>query len=254
MMKTMKVMLWVVLVMTMGCKSKEIAVLAGPEWELKGMTQGSEVIPVPAEAPTVSFTDSASVYGFAGCNRFFGQYTTEGKEAISLKLGGMTMMFCPEMPFEGQFTKALEKVTVYRVTPQELQLTDAEKTVTLVFAPKDTSKLIGVANDSHGCNAAAGFTWSEVQQRCVRLFESGVRMNSVTDTTATSSAFIVFSSDSSKVELFLPTKEVHSVLEKRTLPGDGFAWNVEDDDTMNVRKVDNKWVIEQRGNLLFSEN
>lgn len=67
---------------------------------------------------------------------------------------------------------------------------------------------IGGAKDDHGCLTAAGETWSELNQTCLRLFEQGVRLNPVQEKgSAVISAFVVFNADQSKIELFLPTEE-----------------------------------------------
>lgn len=244
-------MILAIVVLAMGCKTGEKAVLTGHEWQLSRISMGQDSLAVPTEAPTILFTDSAAVYGFAGCNRFFGSYTVAEKDQMTVQPGGMTMMMCPEGQFENEFMKALAGVTTYMLSADELKLTDAVGNVTMVFVPKDTTQLIGGEKDAHGCNAAAGFTWSEVRQDCIRLFEAGVRLNSATDSTATTSAFIVFSADSAKVEVFLPNEDIHPVLYRRVLPAGGYAWNIEDDDTKNVRMVDGKWVIEQRMQTLY---
>ena len=119
--------------------------------------------------------------------------------------------------------------------------------------PKTEEKVIGVANDAHGCNGAAGYTWSEARKDCIRLFESGVRMNPVNDPQATLSTFIVFSPDSTLAEVFIPNMENNPLLNRRELPKGGYAWNVEDDDTYNVRQVNGQWIIEQRGETLYTE-
>ena len=114
----------------------------------------------------------------------------------------------------------------------------------------------GADRDEHGCIASAGYQWSEVRQDCIRPFEEGVKLISVApvDSGAVYAAYMVFSADSSQVELFLPEKEEAEVLDRRALPGGGSAWNVEDDDTKNVRMVDGEWVVEQRGKTLYIED
>lgn len=246
----MKLAIFAVILMAVGCKSNDKMLLSAHEWQLKEMT-GAQM---PAEAPEILFTDSTAVYGSAGCNRFFGTYTADEKGTMTIKPGGSTMMFCPDMQFEDQYLKALATVASYKVSADKLELLNADGSLTLVYAIKDTTKVIGGDKDEHGCNASAGYTWSEVQQNCIRLFESGIRMNSVTDTTATSSAFIVFAPDSTKVEVFIADQDVHPILDRRNLPDGNFAWNVEDDDTMNVRMVDGNWIIEQRGNLIYQQS
>ena len=111
--------------------------------------------------------------------------------------------------------------------------------------------LIGGGMDKHGCMDSAGYVWSEVQQDCIRLFEKGIRAIAVNDTTQT--AFIVFSPDSTKVELFFSNGKPNEILERRSLPAGGYAWNVEDDDTKNVLFDKGGWTISQRGNLVYSQ-
>ena len=36
----------------------------------------------------------------------------------------------------------------------------------------ESAEMVGNDKDEHGCIASAGYTWSEVQQNCIRLFES----------------------------------------------------------------------------------
>lgn len=60
----------------------------------------------------------------------------------------------------------------------------------------DTVHVVGGDKDKHGCIASAGYTWSEVQKDCIRLWEKGVRMNAVDD--AEKVLFLVFSPDSTK--------------------------------------------------------
>ena len=50
-----------------------------------------------------------------------------------------------------------------------------------------------------------------------------------------------------------PGHDNHPVLDRRTLPAGGYVWNQEDDDTYNVRRLDGKWVIEQRGKVLYKQ-
>ena len=92
--------------------------------------------------------------------------------------------------------------------------------------------------------------WSEVQQDCIRVFEKGIRMKAVD---GSQSAFIVFSPDSTQVELFFSSGDKNEILDRRSLPSGGYAWNVEDDDTKNVRRINGKWTISQRGKTIYSQ-
>ena len=50
-----------------------------------------------------------------------------------------------------------------------------------VAGQADTVHVVGGDKDKHGCLASAGYTWSEAQKDCIRLWEKGVRMNAVDD-------------------------------------------------------------------------
>ena len=64
---------------------------------------------------------------------------------------------------------------------------------------------LGGDRDEHGCIGSAGYVWCEVQQDCIRLFEKGIRTEAVDGSTA--SAFIVFSPDSTRLELFFSDEQ-----------------------------------------------
>ena len=87
---------------------------------------------------------------------------------------------------------------------------------------------LGGDRDEHGCIGSAGYVWCEVQQDCIRLFEKGIRTEAVDGGT-------------------------NEILERRGLPSGGYAWNVEDDDTKNVRFIDGLWTISQRDKVIYRE-
>ena len=62
----------------------------------------------------------------------------------------------------------------------------------------------GSDRDEHGCIGSAGYQWSQVQKKCIRIFEAGTRLVSATDPNATLAAYLVFGKDSLQSELFLP--------------------------------------------------
>lgn len=116
---------------------------------------------------------------------------------------------------------------------------------------KNEDNMVGNDKDEYGCIASAGYIWSEVQKDCIRLWEKGVRMESVANKENT--AYIVFAPDSLQVELFFSGDQPNEILDRRSLPGGDYAWNVEDDDTKNVRLVDGLWTISQRGDLIYTQ-
>lgn len=110
---------------------------------------------------------------------------------------------------------------------------------------------LGGDRDKHGCIGSAGYVWCEVQKDCIRLFEKGIRTEAVNGNGE--SAFIVFSPDSARAELFFSNGQPNEILDRRSLPSGGYAWNVEDDDTKNVRLADGVWTISQRGQLIYTQ-
>ena len=79
---------------------------------------------------------------------------------------------------------------------------------------KNIPQAIGNDRDEHGCLASAGYTWSEVQKDCIRLFEKGIRVDAADGSER--SAFIVFSPDSILAELFFSDEQPKEILERRT--------------------------------------
>lgn len=85
-----------------------------------------------------------------------------------------------------------------------------------------------------------------------RFFNEGIRTEAVDGETG--SMYICFTEDSLRAELFTPSNGSKEVLEQRTLPSGEHVWNIEDDDTKNVRYADNCWSISRRGKLLFKQH
>ncbi len=88
-------------------------------------------------SPDISFNSSSgSAYGFAGCNRMFGQFNLS-QSTISFQAMATTMMACegPAMATESEFTSTLsEKSYRWELVGQTLNLYSGDKLV-LVFEP-----------------------------------------------------------------------------------------------------------------------
>lgn len=78
------------------------------------------------------------------------------------------------------------------------------------------NKSIGGSTDKHGCLTGAGQTWSEMKQDCIQIFNVGKRLNPVETKQGDMivSAFVVFNSDKSKAELFVPDVQQTIILNK----------------------------------------
>ena len=86
-----------------------------------------------------------------------------------------------------------------------------------VNTEENQEPLVGADRDEHGCITSAGFSWSELQQTCVQLWEAGVRLNpiEVKEDDSVISAFVLFNKDESKAEIILPNKEGSVILDKK---------------------------------------
>ena len=82
---------------------------------------------------------------------------------------------------------------------------------------EEQEELVGADRDEHGCITSAGFSWSELQQTCVQLWEAGVRLNpiEVKGDDSVISAFVLFNKDESKAEIVLPKKEGSVILDRK---------------------------------------
>ena len=83
---------------------------------------------------------------------------------------------------------------------------------------EEQEELVGADRDEHGCITSAGFSWSELQQTCVQLWEAGVRLNpvEVKEGDSVISAFVLFNKDESKAEIVLSKKEGSVILDKKS--------------------------------------
>ncbi len=83
---------------------------------------------------------------------------------------------------------------------------------------------VGGQKDEHGCLTAAGYTWSQVKNECIRIFEAGIRLNPQdTSIDQTTSAFIIFNKDQTIAELFLPGQKGSLLLERTGTEGN-YQW------------------------------
>ena len=83
--------------------------------------------------------------------------------------------------------------------------------------PQDSPMITGGDADEHGCRGSAGYTWSVVKNECIRIFESGIRLNAkAAKLDKTLSAFVVFKSetDDAQAEIFLPSQKKSVLLKK----------------------------------------
>ncbi len=246
------VMLFFAALLLGACNKKKLIdkqELVSQEWILSEFKSGDTLQQLPAENLVISFTDTNTVYGTAGCNRFMGRYELSAEKGFSIVSEGMTMMACPDLEFEGIYMQALSEARFASLNEGNLVIEGNEGKTVLTYHPYVEN--VGVATDEHDCNAAAGYMWSEVKKECIRIFETGIRMNSCLDKNATTSAFLVFSPDSLQVELFLPEDTIHPVLVYQSMQDGEYIWASENNDGYDVIKKNGTWTIRHQKNPLY---
>ncbi len=81
----------------------------------------------------------------------------------------------------------------------------------LVFAQK--APVVGGDKDIHGCKGSAGYTYSQLRNDCVRVFEQKIKLKEVnSDKGYTTSTAVIFSKNMSKAEIFIPDGSANSII------------------------------------------
>ena len=70
-----------------------------------------------------------------------------------------------------------------------------------------TPRRIGGLSDKYGCIPSAGMTYSQLQGECIQVFNQGLRLNPIQVNEAIISAFILFSKNGKRAEVFLPNNK-----------------------------------------------
>lgn len=77
--------------------------------------------------------------------------------------------------------------------------------------------IVGNDRDEHGCIGSAGYQWSILKNECIRVFESGIRLDPQdAGLDQTTSAFVIFVSEEEEkqVEVYLPGNQKSLLLNK----------------------------------------
>jgi len=109
------------------CKEEPKYKLTDGEWVMIAWQndEGEEMM-LTQNRPTLNFTDSARMNGFAGCNNFMGRYEVKEGE-IKIDLGGMTMKMCMDMEIENRVVTIMPTVTRFKIDGNQLILYAGDK-------------------------------------------------------------------------------------------------------------------------------
>lgn len=118
----------IIIAMLTGCAHKNIpdnnktanSSLTNTRWKLTAVGMPSTLPPLAKDV--FLQMDTGRIKGFAGCNNYFGAYSTH-QSSISFTDVGSTKMFCQEgMITENKLFQALNNTTHYRITGTKLEL------------------------------------------------------------------------------------------------------------------------------------
>ncbi|SIQ51633.1 hypothetical protein SAMN05880574_11520 [Chryseobacterium sp. RU37D] len=84
----------------------------------------------------------------------------------------------------------------------------------LAFAQK--TPVLGGDKDAHGCKGSAGYTYSQIKNDCVRVFEQKIQLNEVkSEKGYTTGTAVIFNKNMSKAEVFIPDGSAKSIILER---------------------------------------
>jgi hypothetical protein len=121
----------------------------------------------------------------------------------------------------------------------------------------NTAQSIGAGGDmdAHGCKASAGYVWSTVQQRCMRLFEDALSFDPHVDNPdQTLKAFVVLGPE--KAEVFLPQLQGPVALDiVNTMAGDARPVVLRNTaEQLEVVRVKDMYVLSIKGQVKFTHD
>ena len=102
-------------------------------WALKNLYSGGMEVGIPEDhTPALLFLKDGKISGETGCNRFFGDFTSDDK-ALKFTNIGSTRMMCPQMEFENAYLTALDSVVAYLIMDNTLTLKDHQGNIIAVL-------------------------------------------------------------------------------------------------------------------------
>lgn len=115
--------------------------LIGTQWNLMAL-EGEEIGADFALRPFITFDSAGNIKGNLGCNSFFGTYSVNKKQKMTLEFQSASKRLCQQMSVERRFIKALKQEIVrYKIQGDELTLFAADDREVMRFTGVDLSKV-----------------------------------------------------------------------------------------------------------------
>jgi heat shock protein HslJ len=114
-------------ILTSACQSRapqkqQTINLSNSSWQLTGIHNKQVMTSSMGEGIFLTFEAFENqVSGFAGCNRFFGNYQVGENGTLTLNAIGSTKMMCRNMATETEFLNTIRMVNQYKITGQTLE-------------------------------------------------------------------------------------------------------------------------------------
>lgn len=138
---------------------------SGPEietgsWQLEGLrAEGGEMEPPLSETTIDIRFAEGELNGSAGCNRYFGSYTLEGDDGLTVSSQiGSTQMACPPPIAEQEqlYLSLLRQVALWNLETGSLVLRHEDGRALLAFGPDEPASVEGFAWRATGINNGKG--------------------------------------------------------------------------------------------------
>ena len=115
-------------------------------------------------------------------------------------------------------------------------------------APEPTPPVVGGDTDAQGCKPSAGYQWSAMLGRCVRVFEDGQRFDPTPENPdQTLAVFVVgLNATATQVELFWPGMPDAVMLQQ-----DSASQSFKGGQGMELIAADGQWRLQRDGQALF---
>lgn len=102
-------------------------------WTVECLYMDGVQMDIPADHnATLAFLNGSKIAGDTGCNRFFGDFSADGKN-LQFSNMGSTRMMCPEMQFENSYLQILENTAAFRINGEKLTLMDGSGSIIAVL-------------------------------------------------------------------------------------------------------------------------
>jgi hypothetical protein len=103
--------------------------------------------------------------------------------------------------------------------------------------------------DEHGCKTADGETWSIVRNSCIHLSEAGIKLDpQEAALDKTKPAYLVFTDDKVRVEIFLPTQKRPVIIRKSSVEGEPLKWA---NGPLTVSESNGIYTLDDEGKILY---